>query len=236
MYNKKRLLAGTGLSFLAVALVGLLVLASGTAYAAPLASGNGFTVEADEIRSEEFLLYPGVGENDEGETPVVVVEQRGVEIDGLVLTREQYIPVLDSTIEISFTSDETVEADEQYIKLTGLSAEEADFNGQVINAQPGDEPAQQFQQAAGPNADPEQGLLTNISAEGPGMVQEDAEIEMVYLASNEISLPGLDVNIEYIDESGDATGTRTATATKATPPPTAPPTPTRTRASDLRWE
>ena len=197
MYDTKRLLTGTGASFLVVALVGLIVLSSGTAYAAPLASGNGFTVEADEIRAQEFMLYPGVGQDDQGETPVVVVEQRGVEIDGLELTREQPIPVLDSTVEISFTADETVEADQKYLKLTGLTAEEAEFNGQVINAQPGQEPGDQFQQTAGENAEPEQGRLTDINGEGPGMVQQDAEIEMVYLASNEISLPGLEVDVEY---------------------------------------
>ncbi|ELY95522.1 DUF6230 family protein [Natrialba taiwanensis] len=203
MYNKKRLLTGTGASFLAVAFVALIVLSSGTAYAAPLAAG-GFTIEADEIRSDEFLLYPGVGESSEAQaTPVVVVEQRGVEIDGLVLTKEQSVdnlPGIDGTIEISFTTDETVEADEQYIKLTGLSAEEATFNGQVINDQYSDDPNQQFQQAAGENAEPEEGLLTDVSGDAPGMVQEDVEIEMVYLASNEISLPGLDVDVEYTDE------------------------------------
>ncbi|PGF16679.1 hypothetical protein CP556_11495 [Natrinema sp. CBA1119] len=197
MYNKKRLLGGTGASFLVVALVGMIVLSSGTAYAAPLASGSGFTVEADEIRSDEFLLYPSAGESDQGETPVAVVEQRGVEIDGLVLTREQEVPMMDGTMEISFTADETVTADEQYIKLTGLDAENAEFNGQIINAQSSENPEQQFQQTAGENADPEDGYLTNVSGEAPGMVQEDVEIDMVYLASNEITLPGLDVGVEY---------------------------------------
>lgn len=200
MYNKKRLLTGTGASFLMVALVGLIVVSSGTAYAAPLAGAGGFTVEAEEIRSEEFLLYPGAGEGDEGTTPVVVVEQRGVEIEEMVLTREQPVdalPGLSGSMVIEFTADETVEADEQYLKMTGQSAEEATFNGQVINAQQSDDPNEQFQQTAGANSEPEEGQLTDIKGEGPGMVQEDAEIEMVYLASNEITLPGLDVNVSY---------------------------------------
>ncbi|MFC4438601.1 MULTISPECIES: DUF6230 family protein [Natrialbaceae] len=200
MYNTKRLLTGTGASFLMVALVGLIVVSSGTAYAAPLAGAGGFTVEAEEIRSEEFLLYPGAGESNEGTTPVVVVEQRGVEIDEMVLTREQPVdalPGLSGSMVIEFTADETVEADEQYLKMTGQSAEEATFNGQVINAQQSDDPNEQFQQTAGENAEPEKGQLTDIEGEGPGMVQEDAEIEMVYLASNEITLPGLDVNVSY---------------------------------------
>lgn len=205
MYNRKRLLTGTGASFLIVAMVGLIVLSSGTAYATAMATagGNGFTVEADEIRSDEFLLYPGAGESDEGETPVVVVEQRGVEIDGLVLTREQEVPMMDGTMEIAFTSDETVEADEQYLKLTGLEAEEANFNGQVINAQQSDNPGEQFEQTAGENAEPEQGRLTNINGEGPGMVQKDVKIDMVYLASNEISLPGLEVDVDYNSGGSD---------------------------------
>ncbi|WP_436345032.1 DUF6230 family protein [Natronorubrum sp. FCH18a] len=205
MYSKKRLVTGTGASFLVVALVGLIVLSSGTAYATAMASagGSGFTVEADEIRSDEFLLYPSHGEDDQGSTPVVVVEQRGVEIDGLVLTREQEVPGLGGTMEIAFTADETVEADEQYIKLTGLEAEEATFDGQVINAQQSDNPEVQFEQTAGENADPEEGRLTDINGEGPGMVQEDVEIDMVYLASNEISLPGLEVDADYTSGGSD---------------------------------
>lgn len=197
MYDTKRLVGGTGASFLVVALVGLVILSSGTAYAAPLASGNGFTVEADEIRSDEFLFYPSAGENDAGSTPVMVAEQRDVEIDGLRLTRTQEVPMMDGTMKISFTADETVEADQQYIKLTGLDAEQAKFNGQVIDAQPSDNPEQQFQQRAGSNVDPEDGYITDIEGEDPGMVQKDVEIDMVYLASNEISLPGLEVDVEY---------------------------------------
>ncbi len=197
MYDTKRLAGGTGVSLFVVALVGAVILSSGTAYAAPLASGNGFTVEADEIRSDEFRFYPSAGENDAGSTPVMVAEQRGVEIDGLRLTREQAVPMMEGTMEISFTADETVEADQQYIKLTGLHAENAKFNGQVINAQPHENPERQFVQTAGENADPEDGYLTDIEGESPGMVQEDVEIEMVYLASNEISLPGLSVDLDY---------------------------------------
>lgn len=201
MYNTKRVAGGTGISFLAVAFVGMLVLSSGTAYAAPLAGAGGFTVEADEIRADEFLLYPGSGESSEAEaTPVVVVEQRGVEIDGMVLTKEQSadaLPGLSGTMVIQFTADETVEADQQYIKMTGQSAEEAQFNGQVINDRYSDDPSKQFEQTAGDNADPEQGRLTNIQGESPGMVQKNAKIDMVYLASNEISLPGLEVDVSY---------------------------------------
>ncbi|WP_306061733.1 DUF6230 family protein [Natronococcus wangiae] len=203
MYNLKRLLTGTGASFLVVALVGLIVVSSGTAYAAPLAGAGGFTVEADEITAQEFLLYPGVGESDEGATPVVVVEQRDVELEGMTLTREQPVdtlPGLSGSMVIEFTADETVEADQQYLKMTGQEAEEASFNGQVINAQQSDDPNEQFQQTAGENAEPEEGYLTDIKGEGPAMEQQNAEIDMVYLASNEITLPGLDVNVHYEGE------------------------------------
>ncbi|WP_049921461.1 DUF6230 family protein [Halopiger djelfimassiliensis] len=199
MYRRKRLVTGTCTSFLIVTLVGLIVLSSGTAYATAMAtaSGSGFTVTADEIRSDEFLLYPSVGEDTEGETPVAVVEQRNVEIDGMVLSGEQSVPLIDGSMEISFAADGTVEADEQYIKLTDLQAEEATFNGQVVNARASDNPERQFQQTAGENADPENGHLTDISGESPGMVQQDVEMDAVYLASNEITLPGLDVDVEF---------------------------------------
>ncbi|AFO57381.1 MULTISPECIES: DUF6230 family protein [unclassified Natrinema] len=199
MYRRKRLAVGTCASFLVVAIVGLVVLSSGTAYATAMATadGSGFTVTADEIRSDEFLLYPSVGENTEGTTPVAVVEQRGVEIDGMVLSGEKSIPMIDGSMEISFAADETVKADQQYIKLTNLQAEEATFNGQVVNAQASDNPEKQFQQTAGENADPEDGYLTDISGDSPGMVQKDVEMDAVYLASNEITLPGLDVDVEF---------------------------------------
>lgn len=197
MYDRKRLVGGTGVSFLAVALVGAIVLSSGMAYAAPLGSTNGFTVEADEIRADEFLLYPSSGEDSAGSTPVVVVEQRDVVIEGLTLTRKQDVPMMDGTMEISFTAEEPVRADQQYIKMTGLHAKKSTFNGQVINAQPSQNPERQFRMTAGANAKPEDGYLTDINSGTPGMVQKDVTIEMAYLASNEISLPGLNVDVEY---------------------------------------
>lgn len=209
MYDKRTLLKGTGASCAVVVLVGILVLASGTAYAAPLASAGGFTIEADELRADDFMLYPGVGESSEAQaTPVAVIEQRGVEIDGLDLTKEQSVealPGLSGTVEITFSASDTVTADQQYVKITGQTADTATFNGQVINDQFSEDnnPSEEFQQEAGSIAEPEDGFITDISGGTPGIVLEDTEINAVYLASNEITLPGLEVDLSY---NPDASG------------------------------
>ena len=215
MYNKRILAAGLAASIGALALIGVLLAASGVAYAVPLAGVGGFTVEADEIRGEGMYIYPGVEETSERDAqPVAVTELQSTEIEGLVLTKEMDaspLPGVDGTVTFVIESggNETIETDEQMLKYSELTADESEFSGQVINEYNEDDPREQFDITA--PGDPQQGKTVNISGEEPGLVLRDVEITAHYLAVSSISIPDLEYSVEHdpdgsVDDSGDAGG------------------------------
>lgn len=215
MYNKRILAAGLAASIGALALIGVLLAASGVAYAVPLAGMGGFTVEADEIRGEGMYIYPGVEETSESDAqPVAVTELQSTEIEGLLLTKEMNaspLPGVDGTVTFIIESggNETIETDEQMLKYSQLTAEESEFSGQVINEYNEDDPREQFDITA--PGDPQQGKTVNISGEEPGLVLRDVEITAHYLAVSSISIPDLEYSVEHdpdgnVDDSGDAGG------------------------------
>ena len=105
MYDKSILVKSTGASLGVVAIVGLLFLSTGTAFATPVAGIGGFTIEAQEITGDNLILYPGTSEaensteinpdaqNEAGapdyrdQYPVGIVELTNTEIVGLELTK-----------------------------------------------------------------------------------------------------------------------------------------------------
>lgn len=201
MYNKRILAAGLAASIGTLALIGVLLAASGVAYAVPLAGVGGFTVEADEIRGEGMFLYPGVEETSETDAqPVVVNELQGAEIDGMVLTKEidaSAMPGLDGTarIVISQQGNETVESSETMMKFSHLGAQESQFSGQVVREFNEDNPSDSFGMSAPGDADA--GKTVNITGENPGIVLRDVQIEAHYMAVESISIPDLDMTFHY---------------------------------------
>lgn len=215
MYNKRILAAGLAASIGALALIGVLLAASGVAYAIPIAGVGGFTVEADEIRGESMYMYPGVEETSESDAqPVAVTEMQSTEIEGLTLTKEMdasSMPGLDGTmrIVISQGGNETVETGQQMLKFSSLQAQESQFSGQVVNEHNSDDPSEQFDIAA--PGDAQEGQTVDISGSEPGLVLRNAEIQAHYLAVSSISIPDLEISVEYDegsspDESGDSGG------------------------------
>lgn len=210
MYNKRILAAGLAASIGALALIGILLAASGVAYAVPLAGIGGFTVEADEIRGDGMFLYPGVEETSETDaTPVVVNELQGAEIDGMVLTKEidvSAMPGLDGTasIVISQTGNETVESSETMMKFSHLGSQSSAFSGQVVREFNEDNPSDSFGMSA--PGDPDAGKTVNITGENPGIVLQNVEIQAHYMAVESISIPDLDMDFHYNEggSSGDS--------------------------------
>lgn len=218
MYNKRILAAGLAASIGALALIGVLLAASGVAYAVPLAGVGGFTVEADEIRGESMFMYPGVEETSETDAqPVAVTEMQSTEIDGLTLTKEMSadpLPGLSGTMRvvISQGGNETVETGQQMLKFSSLQAEESEFSGQVVNEHNSDNPSEQFDVSA--PGDAQDGRTVNISGSEPGLVLRNAEIQAHYLAVSSISIPDLEISVEYDEgespsENGDGGGAST---------------------------
>lgn len=204
MYEKITFLKGTAASIGVVALIGLLVMATGTAYAVPLAGVGGFTIEADRVTAEEVVIYPGVDDTSEQSAyPMAVVEQRNVEIEGLRQMKTLDVgsmPGLSGQARLVITSDETVTADEQVLKFSKLEAETATFNGQVIDEHNSDDPTRKFEISSGSF----DGRTVDISKDGPAQDLQNVEIQAHYLASNQISLPGMEFSVQY---DGDDDGT-----------------------------
>lgn len=217
MYNKRILAAGLAASIGALALIGVLLAASGVAYAVPLSGVGGFTVEAEEIRADDMFIYPGVSDTSEREAqPVAVTEMQSTEIDGLKLSKTldvSSMPGLDGQmrIVISQSGNETVTTGQQMLKYSKLSAEESQFSGQVIDENPSSDPSRKFDITA-PTNETVQGRTVDISGDNPGLVLRDAEIQAHYLAVSSISIPDLQFNVHY-DEGGGDGGTSGETGT-----------------------
>jgi hypothetical protein len=213
MYDKKVLAKGTAVSFGVVALVAMLIVSSGMAFAAPISGIGGFTIEADELRGNDLYLYPGISDTSERSgVPVATAEFSSVEIDGLELTKElEKVPAIGGNARIVITSTDTVTADSLLVKQTKLSASSSTFNGLLIdeeNAKYSDS----FKQVAPSTAKQRKEGVDGVTgspktldlskASNPGIVLKDVTIRAHYQAVNEISIPGLTLAAEY-DANGD---------------------------------
>ena len=213
MYDKKVLAKGTAVSFGVVALVAMLIVSSGMAFAAPLSGIGGFTINADELRGDDLYLYPGVSDTSEREgIPVATAEFSAVEIDGLELTKSfEDIPAIGGNARVVITSTDTVTADSLLVKQSKLTADSSTFNGLLIDEENAERPSDQFKQVAPSTAEqrtegvdagqpPKSIDLSNAS--NPGIVLQNASIQAHYQAVNEISIPGITLATEY-DANGD---------------------------------
>ena len=213
MYDKKVLAKGTAVSFGVVALVAMLIVSSGMAFAAPLSGIGGFTINADELRGDDLYLYPGVSDTSEREgIPVATAEFSAVEIDGLELTKSfEDIPAIGGNARVVITNTDTVTADSLLVKQSKLTADSSTFNGLLIDEENAERPSDQFKQVAPSTAEqrtegvdagqpPKSIDLSNAS--NPGIVLQNASIQAHYQAVNEISIPGITLATEY-DANGD---------------------------------
>lgn len=208
MYDTTLLAKTTGASLGVLALVGLLFLSTGTAYALPVAGIGGFTIQADSIEGDDMLLYLGIDEvAGEGDYPQSVVELRKNRIDGLTLTKEVALDevsgdVLDGNARLKLESDDGVVAERLVLKTPSLNADSATFSGLEISESGSDDLNKMFDIKAPADPDVETRQIDLDGGENPGLVMENAEIEASYLATDEITLPGLELDVQY-DADGD---------------------------------
>ena len=208
MYDKKVLAKGTAASFGVVALVAMLIVSSGMAFAAPLSGIGGFTINADELRGDDLFLYPDVSDTSEREgIPVATAEFSAVEIDGLELMKEfEDIPAIGGNGRIVITATDTVTADSLLVKQSLLTADSSTFNGLLIDEENAENPSDQFKQVAPSTAEQrtegtdgltEPKTIDLTDASNPGIVLQNASIQAHYQAVNEISIPGITLATEY---------------------------------------
>jgi hypothetical protein len=160
MYDKSILAKSTGASLGVVAIVGLLFLSTGTAFATPVAGIGGFTIEAQSITGDNLILYPGTSEAEatddinpnassqgpgyQDQYPVGIVELTNTEINRLELTKvfnlSKYSKPTDAApalipgqarIKIRSTGP-NVTTNSIIIKTPQIAANEATFSGLQI--------------------------------------------------------------------------------------------------------
>jgi hypothetical protein len=207
MYDRSLLAKSTGVSLGVVAIIGLLFLSTGTGLAVPVAGIGGFTIEADSIEGDDLVLYPDVVERDQGtDAPQAIIELQANRIEGLRLVKtidlgDLSLDALDGTARIQIRSGGTVETDQILIQSPGLNATEGTFNGLVIRGTDASTLNETFEITA--PSEPVEGKTVDLSGgENPGLELTDAEIQATYLATNRISLPDLELRVQF-DTDGD---------------------------------
>lgn len=204
-YDKSTLTKGLGASFAAVGLIVIIVAATGTAYAVPLAGTGGITIKADKISADHQVIYPGQDDTSEHEShPMIVVEQKNTKIEGLQIIKEietSNLPGVDGNARFVIEAHKTVKIDEQLLKMSKFNADQSTFHEQTLDESPSEDPSEAFQILSGEPSDPQKGKTVDTSSQG-GIVLRGVEIKAHYLTSSQISLPDQDFYIEW-DSDGD---------------------------------
>jgi len=150
MYDKSILAKSTGASLGVVAIVGMLFLSTGTAFALPISGIGGFTISATEIRGNDLILYPagpadGADAENAGFYPQSIVELSSTTIVDLRLEKEfdlstYGIAAPDGSdlgnarlVITAGNASNPVSTDGILLKTPKLGAETATFNGLTID-------------------------------------------------------------------------------------------------------
>jgi hypothetical protein len=209
MYDKGLLAKSTGASLGVVAVVGMLFLSTGTAFAAPIAGIGGFVINADGIEGDDLILYPGSSDSEEVIVyPQAVVELSAVEIDSLELVKEFNLDEygLSGNARIVITAGDNGQnatASSLYLRTPQLSAETATFSGLTVD-ESNTNAIDQIITLRAPNTP---GVTTReITLSGgsnPGLQLHNPSIRSVYLATNEITLPNLGLEVQFDPDNDD---------------------------------
>jgi len=217
VYDTSILAKSTGASLGVVAVVGMLFLSTGTAFATPISGIGGFKIQADGIEGDDLILYPGDGDaENHSQYPQGIVELSGTTIDNLRLIKrfnlDQY-GIADANARIVITAGagpQNVTSDELLLKTPELSADTAVFSGLTIDEQDAADTQEGIRNmitlrapdaptVSGSSADI-QGGTRQVSLDGgsnPGLALSGANIRATYLATNSITLPDLALSVQY---------------------------------------
>ncbi|MFB6178749.1 MAG: DUF6230 family protein [Halorientalis sp.] len=222
MYDKSILAKSTGASLGVVAIVGMLFLSTGTAFAAPISGIGGFKIKADRIAGDDFILYPGTGNAENiSKYPQGIVELQQVEIQNLQLIKTFHLTQYGFSqgaarlvIQAGNASaGKNVTSGQLLLKTPELSADKATFSGLTIDEENSGNIKQVLTLAAGPGAQPQpgsevQGGARSISlsqGSNPALQLRGANIRATYLATNTITLPDLGLEVQFSSNDNDFT-------------------------------
>jgi hypothetical protein len=219
MYDKSILAKSTGASLGVVAIVGMLFLSTGTAFALPISGIGGFTISATEINGNDLVLYPagpadGADAENTDQYPQAIVELTGTEIVDLRLEKTfdlgQYgFPDSAGNARLVITAGNngsTVTTEGILLKTPKLGASSATFNGLTIDEDNSTSIRDTFEITAdvdGSLGDDEytgtkQGLtLEYQGSDTYGLQLENPNIRATYLTTSSITLPNLALEIQW---------------------------------------
>jgi hypothetical protein len=190
MYDRKRIAQGAGTAIAVWALVAMLVLSTGVAYAVPLSGIGGFKIYASEIRADSLTLYPGVDDTSEMSAyPQAVVELQNARLDDLSLHKKinaNSIPGLSGEARLSIFTSGTTDSGNVLVKTSALEAQGATFNSFTIDEQPTSDPRDSFSLDAGGD-----------------VTLQNAGIRAHYLATNQLQLPSFTLVFCYNPDGDD---------------------------------
>lgn len=178
MYDRQQIARGAGATIAVWALVGLLITSTGVAYAVPLAGVGGFRITADEISSETFVLYPGVGDTSEREVyPQTLVELQDIRLQGLRAYKDIDLAgnlLFTGRLRFLLVNRGTIDGESLLVKTSALEADDATFDQFSIEDEDTGDVRTSFE----------------IRSAG-GTMLEDADIRAHYLTTNTLESSNL---------------------------------------------
>ena len=237
MYDKSILAKSTGASLGVVAIVGLLFVSTGTAFAMPVAGIGGFTISADVIEGEGMVLYPGSSDAEnstdvssnsnagvDNQYPVGVVELDSTTIEGMNLKKvfdlqNETSGVMPGKARIVISASGNVTSQTLMMKTPQLAADEAKFSGMEIDEntvnsardisswlelRTDQDPVKPIEGVPSDSLAGERNKNYTGGDGGPGMVMKEPYIRATYLATDQITIPGMALEVQYDnDNDGD---------------------------------
>lgn len=190
MYDRTRIARGAGAAVAVWALIGLLVMSTGVAFALPLAGIGGFKVSATEITADRMTLYPGSADTSNTSAyPQAVVELKDVNAQNLQVVKNFNLNYygLSGDARLVLWSRGTADGGAMLLKSSALTATDAAFTDFDIDESNTSDISTQLE-------------ITSQNA----VEMDDAELRAHYLATNQIRVPDLRLAVCY-DPDDDGT-------------------------------
>lgn len=190
MYDRTRIARGVGTAVAVWALVGLLVMSTGVAFALPLAGIGGFNVSATEITADRLTLYPGSADtSNTSRYPQAVVELKNVDAQNLQLVKHFNLDYygLSGNARLVIWSRGATDGGAMLLKSSVVSANGASFTDFGIDESNTSD------------------VSTRLEVTSQNEVDlDDPELRTHYLATNQIQVPDLRLAVCYDPDNDDA--------------------------------
>jgi PKD repeat protein len=194
MYDRQRVARGAGAAIAVWALIGLVFLSSGVAYAVPLAGFGGFNASIGVVEADSLALYPSVGDTSEQDAyPQTVIELSNTQLTDLEAYKDldvSTVPGFSGTARFRLAGRGDIDSGDVLLKSSALTADDAQFDGFVIEDSGNESVDSSFE------------IFANDRAR-----LESVNIKAHYLTASSVELSNLALGVCY-DSNNDGTWER----------------------------